>query len=112
MIYSWRYPRSIHRSVMIGVNPPGHFLWDAKTTGEQIDRYAALCAHANDCRTRTPDLAASVHSAYGPHPEPLLVPADQEGQRPRRRILWSVQRHGRWRGPPCRPADARHASLA
>src|SRR4051794_17077660 len=27
MIYAWRYPRSIHRSVMIGVNPPGHFLW-------------------------------------------------------------------------------------
>ena len=21
---------------MIGVNPPGHFLWDAKTTDEQI----------------------------------------------------------------------------
>ena len=65
MIYSWRYPRSIHRSVMIGVNPPGHFLWDAKTTGEQVGRYAALCAQASDCRTRTPDLAASVHSAYG-----------------------------------------------
>ena len=29
---------------MIGVNPPGHFLWDAKTTDEQIRRYAALCA--------------------------------------------------------------------
>ena len=23
MIYSWRYPRSINRSVMIGANPPG-----------------------------------------------------------------------------------------
>ena len=44
MIYAWRYPKSIHRSVMIGVNPPGNFLWDAKTTGEQIRRYAALCA--------------------------------------------------------------------
>ena len=36
MIYAWRYPKSIHRSVMIGVNPPGNFLWDAKTTDEQI----------------------------------------------------------------------------
>ena len=44
MIYAWRYPKSIHRSVMIGVNPPGHFLWDPKTTDEQIGRYAALCA--------------------------------------------------------------------
>ena len=64
MIYAWRYPQSIHRSVMIGVNPPGKFLWDAKTTGEQIGRYAALCAQASDCRSRTHDLAASVHSAY------------------------------------------------
>ena len=65
MIYAWRYPQSIHRSVMVGVNPPGHFLWDAKTTGQQIGRYAALCAQATDCRNRTHDLAASVHSAYG-----------------------------------------------
>jgi pimeloyl-ACP methyl ester carboxylesterase len=64
MIYAWRYPRSLHRSVMIAVNPPGHFLWDAKTTGEQIRRYAALCAQAGDCHSRTHDLAASIHSAY------------------------------------------------
>jgi pimeloyl-ACP methyl ester carboxylesterase len=64
MIYAWRYPQSIHRSVMIGVNPPGNFLWDAKTTGEQIRRYAALCAQAAGCRNRTHDLAASVRSAY------------------------------------------------
>jgi pimeloyl-ACP methyl ester carboxylesterase len=55
MIYAWRYPNRIHRSVMIAVNPPGHFLWDAKTTGDQIGRYAEL--------RRTPDLAASLHSA-------------------------------------------------
>jgi pimeloyl-ACP methyl ester carboxylesterase len=63
MIYAWRYPRSIHRSVMISVNPPGKFLWDAKTTGDQLGRYAALCAQASDCRSRTADLDASVHSA-------------------------------------------------
>ena len=55
MIYAWRYPKSIHRSVMIGVNPPGNFLWDAKTTGEQIRRYAAICAQDTSCRNRTPD---------------------------------------------------------
>ena len=69
MIYSWRYPRSIHRSVMIGANPPGHFVWDAKTTDEQIRRYAALCADDSSCRSRTPDLAASLHSAYQRIPE-------------------------------------------
>src|SRR6184192_2350080 len=64
MVYAWRYPQRIHRSVMIGVNPPGNYLWDAKTTGEQIRRYAALCAKDVSCRSRTPDLAASLHSAY------------------------------------------------
>jgi pimeloyl-ACP methyl ester carboxylesterase len=63
MIYSWRYPRSIHRSVMLAVNPPGHFVWDEKTTDEQIGRYAALCANDSTCRSRTPDLAASLRLA-------------------------------------------------
>ena len=82
LIYAWRYPQRIHRSVMIGVNPPGNFLWDARTTGEQIERYAALCANDASCRGRTPDLAASIHSAYDEMSGPLVVPADQEGQRP------------------------------
>ncbi len=60
MIYSWRYPRSIHRSVMIGVNPPGNFLWDAKTTDEQIGRYSDLCSKDDSCRKRTDDLAVSI----------------------------------------------------
>ena len=68
MIYAWRYPQSIHRSVMIAVNPPGNYLWNAKTTDEQIHRYAAVCAQAQDCRSRTPDLAASIHSAYAKIP--------------------------------------------
>src|SRR5437764_1579017 len=56
MICAWRYPKRIHRSVMIGVNPPGHFLWDARTTGEQVRRYAAL--------SPTSGLTASLHSGY------------------------------------------------
>ena len=72
MVYAWRYPTSIHRSVLVGVNPPGHFLWDAKTTGEQLRRYAALCAEDESCRTRTDDLVASVYSAYDRMPSRWL----------------------------------------
>jgi len=61
MIYAWRYPKRVHRSVMVGVNPPGHFLWDAQTTGEQVRRYAALYP--------TPGLTASLHSAYQDMPK-------------------------------------------
>jgi pimeloyl-ACP methyl ester carboxylesterase len=59
-IYSWRHPDSIHRSVMIGVNPPGHFGWDPATTDDLIRHYARLCAEDTDCRTRTDDLANSM----------------------------------------------------
>jgi pimeloyl-ACP methyl ester carboxylesterase len=38
IIYSWRYPDSIHRSVMVAGNPPGHFLFYPHTTDEQTDR--------------------------------------------------------------------------
>jgi pimeloyl-ACP methyl ester carboxylesterase len=72
MIYAWRYPKSIHRSVMIGVNPPGHFLWDAKTTGEQIRRYALLCAQDKACSSRTPDLTASLRSTFANIPKRWL----------------------------------------
>jgi pimeloyl-ACP methyl ester carboxylesterase len=64
MIYAWRYPQSIDRSVMVSANPPGHYLWSARTVDEQVDRYAVLCAHTTDCRHRTADLTASLHSAY------------------------------------------------
>jgi len=64
MIYSWRYARSIHRSVMLGVNPPGHFVWDEKTTDEQIGRYSELCTRDLSCRSRTTDLASSVRLAW------------------------------------------------
>ena len=60
MIYSWRYPQSVHRSVMIAVNPPGNFLWDPATTDEQIRRYAEACSTDASCRKQTDDLAASM----------------------------------------------------
>ena len=60
MIYAWRYPNSIHRSVMYAVNPPGNFVADPKTTDAQLDRYAARCVNDDRCRKRTDDLAASM----------------------------------------------------
>jgi pimeloyl-ACP methyl ester carboxylesterase len=69
MVYSWRYPKSIHRSVMLATNPPGHFLWDAKTTDEQIRRYADLCAKDAACSARTDDLATAMRRTNRDIPE-------------------------------------------
>ena len=60
MIYAWRYPKSIHRSVMIGANPPGNFLWSPKTTDEQLRKYSALCSSDKACRKQTDNLAATL----------------------------------------------------
>jgi pimeloyl-ACP methyl ester carboxylesterase len=68
MVYAWRDPESIHRSVMIGVNPPGHFLWDAKTTDEQIRRYAVLCSKDEPCGRRTDDLVATLRKTVADMP--------------------------------------------
>jgi pimeloyl-ACP methyl ester carboxylesterase len=72
MIYAWRHPKSIRRSVMIGANPPGNFVWDAKTTDEQIARYAAACSHDTTCHARTDDLAASMRKTAAAIPDHWL----------------------------------------
>ena len=69
MVYAWRYPESVHRSVMIGVNPPGHFVWDAKTTDEQFHRYATLCDKDETCSARTDDLVATIGRVNGDIPD-------------------------------------------
>jgi len=79
MIYSWRYPESIHRSVMIGVNPPGHFLWDPATTDEQIRYYADLCSQDEKCSDQTDDLAASMRSTAADMPDRWLFLPIKEG---------------------------------
>jgi RND superfamily putative drug exporter len=60
LIYAWRHPKSIHRSVLVGVNPPGNFLWYPRLNAEQLRKYAALCARDASCTTRTSDLAAAI----------------------------------------------------
>ena len=60
MIYTWRYPTHVARSVMVGVNPPGHYLDSGTQIDQGIERYSALCAHDPSCRARTANLAASM----------------------------------------------------
>ena len=64
MTYQWRYPNSVDRSVMVGVNPPGNFIYSGAEIDQGIERYSALCAKQPACRARTANLAASVkHTA-------------------------------------------------
>lgn len=79
MIYAWRHPDSIHRSVMINVNPPGHLFWDGESTDEQIRRYAELCAADATCSERTSDLTDSLQLTSSEMPERWLLLPIKEG---------------------------------
>lgn len=68
MIYAWRYPDALHRSVMIAVNPPGHFLWDPETTDDLLALYGELCAADPECAERTDDLVASMRATSADTP--------------------------------------------
>jgi pimeloyl-ACP methyl ester carboxylesterase len=57
-IYAQIYPASLNRSAMIGVNPPGHFLWLPDVVDSQVEYYAELCRRDSDCAWNTIDLAA------------------------------------------------------
>jgi pimeloyl-ACP methyl ester carboxylesterase len=78
MIYEWMYPDSLHRVVMLAVNPPGRFVWDAEVIDEQIEDYARLCAQDPECSARTEDLAASMRRVSEDMPDRwLLFPIDE-----------------------------------
>ena len=59
---------------MIGVNPPGHFVWDPETTDEQIQHYADLCSKDAGCRDRTDDLAATMRRTASDIPDRWFLP--------------------------------------
>lgn len=80
MIYEWMYPDSLHRVVMLGVNPPGHFLWEPKDIDAQIKDYAELCARDTKCSARTTDLAVSMRHVSDNMPDRwLFIPIDKGG---------------------------------
>ncbi len=78
MIYAWMYPDSLHRVVMLAVNPPGRFVWDAQVIDEQIEDYARLCAQDPECSARTDDLAGSMRRLSEDMPDRwLFFPIDE-----------------------------------
>lgn len=62
MFYASLYPDSVHRSVMVAVNTPGHFVWEPEVLDAQIEYDARLCAQDPECSARTDDLAETMHN--------------------------------------------------
>lgn len=76
-VYSYLHPESLLRSAMIGVNPPGHFLWLPQDVDEQVEYYAGLCRKDAECAARLPDLAGTMRKINQNMPRSWLgVPID------------------------------------
>lgn len=76
-IYAAMYPNSLFRSVMIGVNPPGRFVFEPGTIDEQLAYYAGLWAKDPSCVAKAPDLLAVMRKVSHNMPRRwLFVPID------------------------------------
>jgi pimeloyl-ACP methyl ester carboxylesterase len=47
LLYSYKYPQAIKRTVMIGANPPGHFVWFPEKTEQILDIYDSIYKSQN-----------------------------------------------------------------
>lgn len=59
-IYAYQYTDHIQRSAMVGVNPPGGFLWEPSRIDSQIEDYSQLYAQTEN--PRIDNLAATMRS--------------------------------------------------
>jgi len=72
-IFGLKYPSSIHRSLMISVNPPGHFVWEPEKVDDQLRYYAELWKKDPDAVTRTPDLLKTIQNVLASLPKKWLI---------------------------------------
>jgi pimeloyl-ACP methyl ester carboxylesterase len=74
-IYATMHPESLLCSAMIGVNPPGHFLWEPGVTDAQVAYYADLWKQA--AGPAAPDLVETMRSINTAMPRRwLFLPID------------------------------------
>ena len=70
-LYGVRHPDSVHRSLMVGVNPPGHFIWEPESVDGLVEAYAELWNA--DAGSAAPDLANILPRVLDTLPSKWLV---------------------------------------
>jgi pimeloyl-ACP methyl ester carboxylesterase len=71
--YAQQHPESIHRSMMIGVNPPGRFVWEADKIDQQIEYDSRLWAQDPARAAQIPDLAEAVRAVVRNMPKRWIL---------------------------------------
>ncbi|MCP4381686.1 MAG: alpha/beta fold hydrolase [Hyphomicrobiales bacterium] len=68
-LYGLRYPDSLHRSALLAVNPPGHFVWEPAGIDAQLRYYAELWQRDADAVARSPDIIATMRAVLATLPQ-------------------------------------------
>jgi len=71
-IFAYRYPESVNRSIMVSVNPPGHFVWDPETIDRQFQYYSKLWADDPVYSKKTNDLSGCIRRVINNMPKKWL----------------------------------------
>lgn len=72
-VYAALHSSSLYRSAMIGVNPPGRFVWEPDTIDAQIEYYSSLWAKDESAKARSADLEESMRKVSQNMPRRWLV---------------------------------------
>lgn len=76
-IYAYQHPDIINRSVMVGVNPPGRFVWEPGKIDQQIEYYSHLWSQDSICRAQSADLTQTIRGVLNNMPDHwLFFPID------------------------------------
>jgi pimeloyl-ACP methyl ester carboxylesterase/predicted small lipoprotein YifL len=71
-IYAYMRPDRLHRLVLIGVNTPGHFIWNRADFDGILKHISELCAKDATCSSRTKDFAQTMYDINHNMPERWL----------------------------------------
>jgi len=68
-IYGLRYPESIRRSLMVSVNPPGHFVWEPEVVDAQLRYYNNLWKKDPIAVSKSPDIIKTMQNVLKTLPQ-------------------------------------------
>ena len=72
-LYGVMYPDRIHRSLMIGANPPGGLVWDPAQVDAMLRHYGELWARDPEANARTADLVGAIGQVNRSMPKRWLL---------------------------------------
>jgi pimeloyl-ACP methyl ester carboxylesterase len=71
-LYAYMHPDRLHRLVLIGVNTPGHFVWNPAVFDQLLEHISKLCAQDAACSSRTSNFAQTMYAVNHNMPERWL----------------------------------------